>query len=138
VWQGGLKARWSVALFEAQDEIDRGIRSFTLPFITLHGTGDTLVDIESSRFLNNRAQSEDKTFEVNKNAFNNCMCSTSSKFEMPQFLLVIGGVENFLFQLMKDKIPWYHDILPHSDFYILINILLRNLLLWHHAIIEQV
>ena len=118
MWQGGLKARWSVALFEAQDEIDRGIRSLTLPFITLHGTGDTLVDIESSRFLNNRTQSEDKTFEVNKNASNNC--STSRKFEIPQFLLVMGGIENFLFHLLKDKIPRYHDILPHSDFYILI------------------
>ena len=64
MWHGGLKAKWSASLFDAQDEIDREISSVTLPFITLHGTGDTLVDIESSRFLNNRAQSEDKTFEA--------------------------------------------------------------------------
>ena len=51
-------------MFDAQDEIDRGIASITLPFITLHGTGDTLVDIESSQFLNDNAQSEDKTFEA--------------------------------------------------------------------------
>ena len=51
-------------MFDAQDEIDRRISSITLPFITLHGTGDALVDIESSRFLNNNAQSEDKTFEA--------------------------------------------------------------------------
>ena len=49
-------------MFDAQDEIDRRIASITLPFITLHGTGDTLVDIESSQFLNDNAQSEDKTF----------------------------------------------------------------------------
>ena len=64
VWHGGLKARWSASLFDAQDEIQSGVSSITLPFITIHGTGDTLVDIESSRFLYNRAQSEDKTFEV--------------------------------------------------------------------------
>ena len=64
VWHGGLKAKWSASLFDAQDEIERGISSITLPFITIHGTGDTLVDIESSRFLHNRAQSEDKTFEA--------------------------------------------------------------------------
>ena len=64
VWHGGLKARWATAMFDAQDEIERRISSITLPFITLHGTGDTLVDIESSQFLNNNAQSEDKTFEA--------------------------------------------------------------------------
>ena len=64
MWHGGLKARWSTALFDAQDEIGRGISSLTLPFITLHGTGDTLVDIESSHFLNDNAQSEDKNFEA--------------------------------------------------------------------------
>ena len=39
----------------------------------------------------------------------------------------MGGIENFLSQLLKDKIPWYHGKLPCSDFYILINILLKNL-----------
>ena len=41
--------------------------------------------------------------------------------------LVMDGIENFLSRLLKDKIPRYHGILPCSDFYILINILLRNL-----------
>ena len=41
--------------------------------------------------------------------------------------LVMGGIENFLSRLLKDKIPRYHGILPYSDFYIFINILLRNL-----------
>ena len=30
--------------------------------------------------------------------------------------VVMGGIENFLSQLLKDKIPWYHGILPCSDF----------------------
>ena len=41
--------------------------------------------------------------------------------------VVMGGIENFLSWLLKDKIPRYHGILPCSDFYILINILQRNL-----------
>lgn len=51
-------------MFDAQDEIGRGVTSVTLPFITLHGTGDTLVNIESSQFLYDNARSEDKTFKV--------------------------------------------------------------------------
>ena len=37
----------------------------------------------------------------------------------------MGGIENFLSWLLKYKIPWYHGILPYSDFYIFINILLN-------------
>ena len=39
----------------------------------------------------------------------------------------MGGIENFLSRSLKDKIPWYHGKLLCSDFYILINILLKNL-----------
>ena len=31
--------------------------------------------------------------------------------------LVMGGIENFLYRLLKDKIPQYHSIVPHSNFY---------------------
>ena len=41
--------------------------------------------------------------------------------------LVMGGIKIFLYQLLNDKILRYHHILPCSDFYISINILLRNL-----------
>ena len=39
----------------------------------------------------------------------------------------MGSIENFLSQLLKDKIPRYHGILLYSDFYTFTNILLRNL-----------
>ena len=64
VWHGGLKAGWAIEMCDAQSEICRGISTISLPFITIHGTGDTLVDISSSQFLYDNAQSEDKTFEV--------------------------------------------------------------------------
>ena len=32
----------------------------------------------------------------------------------------MGGIENFLSWLLKDKIPWYHGTLLYSDFYIII------------------
>ena len=64
MWHGGLKAGWSAQFFDAQSEIANGISSLTLPFITIHGTADTLVDIGSSQFLYDNAQSEDKSFKV--------------------------------------------------------------------------
>ena len=30
----------------------------------------------------------------------------------------MGGVENILFQLLKDETPRYYSILPYSDFYL--------------------
>ena len=35
----------------------------------------------------------------------------------------MGGIENFLSRLLKDKIPRYHGILPYSDFYTFTNII---------------
>ena len=37
--------------------------------------------------------------------------------QYPQHVLqlVMGGIENFLSRLLKDKIPRYHGILPYSD-----------------------
>jgi len=64
VWHGGLKAQWATAMFDAQNQINRRISLIKLPFITLHGSGDTLVDIASSQFVYDNARSEDKTFEV--------------------------------------------------------------------------
>ena len=42
----------------------------------------------------------------------------------------MGGIENFLSRLLKDKIPRYHGILPYSDFYILVSILLHFMSSW--------
>ena len=58
-----------------------------------------------------------------------CMlgCETNTTQCMINIAVVMGGIENFLSRLLKDKIPRYHGILPYSDFYIFINILLRNL-----------
>ena len=68
VWHGGVKAGWAKEMLDAQSEIVTGVSSITLPFITIHGTGDTLVDISSSQFLYDNTQSEDKSFEVRKYA----------------------------------------------------------------------
>ena len=63
-WHGGVKAAWTSALFNAQTQLASGISRIKLPFITIHGTDDQLVNIASSQFLFDNAQSEDKTFEV--------------------------------------------------------------------------
>jgi len=59
-----MKASWVSAMFNAQTQIASGISRIKVPFITLHGTDDQLVDMASSQFLFNNAKSEDKTFEV--------------------------------------------------------------------------
>ena len=59
-----MKAVWVSALFSAQTQIANGVSRITLPFITIHGTDDQMVDIASSQFLYDNAQSKDKTFEV--------------------------------------------------------------------------
>ena len=43
--------------------------------------------------------------------------------------IVMGGIENFLSRLLKDKIPRYHGILPYSDFYTFTNILLTRFIM---------
>ena len=64
VWHGGLKAAWATAVLDAQYQIANDISRIRLPFITIHGTDDRMVDIASSQFLFDNAQSKDKTFEV--------------------------------------------------------------------------
>lgn len=63
-WHGGVKALWVTAMFNAQTQIANEVSKITLPFLTIHGTGDQMVDIASSQFLIDNAQSKDKTFEV--------------------------------------------------------------------------
>jgi len=66
IWRGGLKAGWIAAIFDAQLQIANEVSAIKLPFLTLHGTADTLVDVASSQFLMDNSQSEDKTFEVSE------------------------------------------------------------------------
>ena len=64
VCQDGLKAQWMVALYDAQYKIQKGIKNIQIPFLTLHGTKDKVVDIASSYYLMENAQSKDKTLKV--------------------------------------------------------------------------
>ena len=72
--QEGLKAKWTVALYDAQNKIQRGIRNIQIPFLTLHGTKDKVVDISSSYYLMENAQSKDKTLKVNKTVHKFLVC----------------------------------------------------------------
>ena len=62
--QDVLKAKWSVALYDAQHKIQQGIKNIQIPFLTLHGTKDKVVDIASSYYLMENAESRDKTLKV--------------------------------------------------------------------------
>jgi len=64
VCEGGLKAKWIVASFDAMYKIEHNVQKIQLPFLTLHGTRDRVVSITSSHFLMEHAPSEDKTIKV--------------------------------------------------------------------------
>ena len=66
MFQDGLKAKWTVALYNAQNKIQQGIRNIQIPFLTLHGTKDKVVDISSSYYLMENSPSKDKTLKVEK------------------------------------------------------------------------
>ena len=66
MFQDGLKAKWTVALYNAQNKIQQGIRNIQMPFLTLHGTKDKVVDISSSYYLMENTPSKDKTLKVEK------------------------------------------------------------------------
>ena len=60
----GIKAKWSLATLNAQYKIQQRVPEIQLPFLTLHGSKDKIVDITSSHFLMDHAKSEDKTMKV--------------------------------------------------------------------------
>ncbi|XP_065917779.1 monoglyceride lipase-like [Dysidea avara] len=64
ICQDGLKAKWSLATLDAQYKVQQRIPEIQLPFITLHGSKDRVVDIVSSHFLMDHAKSEDKMMKV--------------------------------------------------------------------------
>ena len=45
-----------------------------MPFLALHGTADSVVDIQSSRLLVERARSEDKRLREVPNALHSLLC----------------------------------------------------------------
>jgi len=59
-----VKAKWSLATLNAQYKIQQRVQEIQLPFLTLHGSKDRVVDIASSHFLIDHAKSEDKIMKV--------------------------------------------------------------------------
>ena len=64
VYHHGIKAKWTLATINAQRLIQRRVQEIQIPFLTLHGTEDTTVNIASSQFLMEHSRSEDKTMKV--------------------------------------------------------------------------
>ena len=63
-WHGGLKARWTNAILNTMEDIQKNISALKTPFFVAHGDDDQLVKIDSSIFLNENSPSKDKTFKV--------------------------------------------------------------------------
>ena len=58
-----------VVMYDALNEIQRGIQNIQIPFLTLHGTKDKVVNIASSYYLMENARSKDKILKVDTKYF---------------------------------------------------------------------
>lgn len=63
-WHGGLKARWAICLMDSLFAMQPRLKEIEVPFLTMHGNADKIVDVESSEVLVNNASSEDKELKV--------------------------------------------------------------------------
>ena len=54
--------------------MEASLPDISVPFLALHGTADTVVDISSSRLLVERAASEDKRLREVPNALHSLLC----------------------------------------------------------------
>ena len=54
--------------------MEAALPDISVPFLALHGTADTVVDISSSRLLVERASSDDKRLREIPNALHSLLC----------------------------------------------------------------
>jgi alpha-beta hydrolase superfamily lysophospholipase len=54
--------------------LEASLPDISVPFLALHGTADTVVDISSSRLLVERAASDDKRLREIPNALHSLLC----------------------------------------------------------------
>jgi len=83
VFHHGIKARWTLATITAQRLIQQKVPEIQIPFLTLHGTADLVVNISSSYFLMEHTKSEDKMIKV-------CMQRYAVCFGLYETRLVYG------------------------------------------------
>ena len=56
------------------EDLEAALPDIRVPFLALHGTADTVVDISSSRLLVERASSDDKRLREVSNALHSLLC----------------------------------------------------------------
>lgn len=69
VWHEGVKCGWGVAMLHALSQITSSFQDMTLPFIVLHGSEDTICELEGSQLLYDKAASKDKQIKIFDGAF---------------------------------------------------------------------
>lgn len=68
-YHGCLKAKWAVSLNAARKEIESKLTTIQWPFLTIHGSNDTIVKPEASQALHAKASSTDKTMTIYPGAY---------------------------------------------------------------------
>lgn len=95
-WHGGLKARWTNAILNTMEDIQKNISALKTPFFVAHGDDDQLVKIDSSIFLYENSPSKDKTFKVYKNCRHE----------------ILNELEESAATFLKDILEWIEQRLP--------------------------
>jgi acylglycerol lipase len=89
VYHSKIPARMAAEMLKAMIRVTAGAEKITLPFITLQGSADKLVDPGSAQMLYDKARSKDKTIKVYKGLHHEV-------FNEPERARVLKDVENWL------------------------------------------
>merc|ERR1712154_426135 len=64
-----LKAKWSLCLLRAVQEIERRLAEINKPYLVLHGEHDSVINTKGCLALQEKSTSLDKTLKIMKGGF---------------------------------------------------------------------
>jgi acylglycerol lipase len=90
VYRKGIIAKTGAELIRISKELQGRLQEMSLPFLILHGTSDSLSDIEGSRSLYSKAMSGDKTLKEYENYYHDLLHEPEKDQIMEDIRLWLG------------------------------------------------
>lgn len=91
IYRGKVRARTGYALLSAASAALEQANRISMPMLIMHGTADSLADVEGSRQLNESIRSEDKSLRIYNDLYHEI-------FHEPEKEQVIGDLVNWIQQ----------------------------------------